>query len=877
MPQSARGPGDGRHRSIRTLLVALVSVPLIAVTLLAGARVQSAGQQASTDLRTMRTIQMLAAVNAARSASLNLYLPVMATGIGQNAGLTPGFHVPASTQALVTAGFPPSALETKAVPAFHAFETLDLRGATPQLTAATKQAEATLRTAVRAATVGDASLVPTAGVLLRALRAMGQAELAVANQLAAGDIHNDERQAVQQLDITVDLDAAAGVETPAYMASVVGANRADWPTTWVAYAGAVERAASLRGDLARTFQAIENSKSEQAYDALVDPTVSHSATSITTLLNVAEADGARNTAMGALLKQASGEAVAIAVHDRDADVALLWLAVVEAGVVILVSLGVAFLVSRTITRPVRRLAAAAQQISEGNLVEVVAEGPAEVRTAGAALGLAAASLRRVEAQASDLAAGDLTSERLGEPLPGRLGEMMHASVGRIIDTIHEREALQTRLAHQAAHDPLTGLPNRAAALARLDEGLARAARTGQAVGLLFVDLDGFKSVNDSYGHSAGDEVLNAVSRRMQAEVRAGDVVCRLGGDEFVVVVEPAGAEADIVALAERLISTLEQPIDVAGNQVHLGASIGITFATEPGTTAETLLGEADAAVYRAKAAGRGTVEVFDVALRESLQAKSELEEAIRHGLVNGEFSLDYQPVIRVETGEIQSYEALVRWDRPGHGRLMPSEFVPVAEQSSLIIDLGRWVLLEAVSQIARWNRNADHGERVSVAVNVSGRQLNTPQLLEDVEAALATEGIDPPQLILELTETVMVTGATAARRLQALKRLGVRIALDDFGSGYTSIAQLGTFPIDILKIDQCYISTISESNQLVELIITMAHTFGFEVAAEGVEDPSQLESLRALHCDHAQGFLFSRPVPAGEHPPQLAGVSLARS
>jgi diguanylate cyclase (GGDEF)-like protein len=391
------------------------------------------------------------------------------------------------------------------------------------------------------------------------------------------------------------------------------------------------------------------------------------------------------------------------------------------------------------------------------------------------------------------------------------------------------------------------------------------------VGLLFVDLDGFKTVNDTFGHAAGDVTLRTVADRMRGAVRAGDVVCRLGGDEFVIVVEDAGSELPILTTAQHVLVAVSHPVSFGDVEVPVGASIGVGISADGTSDADTLLGEADAAVYRAKSAGRGQVEVFDQELRETLRQRAELEAAIRDGIAEDQFALYYQPVIGITTGTVEGYEALVRWHRPGRGLIMPDDFIPVAEQSSLINELGRWVLFEAIAQLRRWTDETPQGATSPyVAINISGRQLASPELIDDVVDAIARHGVDASKITLELTETVLVADASAIARLTALKRLGVRIALDDFGTGYTSVAQLGLFPIDILKIDRSYIAAMGTSDHLVQMMIQMGHTYALQVVAEGVEAAAQLEGLRHMNCDAAQGFLFARPQPAD----QLDGANI---
>jgi predicted signal transduction protein with EAL and GGDEF domain len=363
-------------------------------------------------------------------------------------------------------------------------------------------------------------------------------------------------------------------------------------------------------------------------------------------------------------------------------------------------------------------------------------------------------------------------------------------------------------------------------------------------------------------------VLRTTAQRMRAAVRPGDVVCRLGGDEFVVLVEQVGSERDLVELAERLIAVVGEPIPLDGEHVVIGASIGVAVSRDGGTEPDVLIAEADTAAYRAKQRGRGRAEVFDDALRLQLAERAELEAAIATGLTGGEMQLHYQPVMDVASDRLIGYEALVRWFRPGHGMVPPDRFIPVAEGSRLICELDRWVLGEATRQLAAWRAAspaAPGTPEPTVAVNISGRHLADRRVVDDVADALAVSGLPPELLVLEVTETVLVDDPAAIAHLAALRALGVGIAIDDFGTGYTSIGQLGTMPVDTLKIDRSFIASADAGHrELVSLIIRAAHTFGLTVVAEGVEEPEQLEQLRADACDHAQGYLLHRPMPAAD-------------
>jgi diguanylate cyclase (GGDEF)-like protein len=441
---------------------------------------------------------------------------------------------------------------------------------------------------------------------------------------------------------------------------------------------------------------------------------------------------------------------------------------------------------------------------------------------------------------------------------------MNLAIDQIVASTRQREQLQADLAYQATHDSLTHLPNRASVLELIEGALHRAQRSSAIVGVLFVDLDGFKHVNDTFGHKAGDEVLCEVARRMQQQVRGGDVVARLGGDEFVVLLEPIDSQLAVLDIAQRLISVVSDPITAndAGVHVTVGASIGAAVSLDGDTNPDRLVGEADAAAYRAKSLGRGRVEVFDEALRRDLHERADLESAITRGLLDGEFFIEYQPVIDVRTNRLQGFEALVRWNRPGRGVVQPDQFIPVAEASTLICDLDCWVLGEALSQLARWSGIEGNGD-FSMSVNVSGRHISDPRIVDDVAGALRRAGVDPRRLILEITETIRIDDVRAIRHMRALQKIGVLISIDDFGTGYNSITQLQQLPVDAIKIDRSFLAgTHAASEQLIVLIVQAAHAFGLVVVAEGVELASQLGMLGDVGCDSAQGYLIARPLSA---------------
>ncbi len=525
-------------------------------------------------------------------------------------------------------------------------------------------------------------------------------------------------------------------------------------------------------------------------------------------------------------------------------------------------IGLGFLVAKSIAAPVRAMASAARALRDGKLDEHVDErGPRELRVAARVMNEATASLRLAERQAVALATENLEDPVLDEEAQGELGASLQKAVVRLTDALTERERFQRRLAHEAAHDNLTTLPNRKAVLKHVSSALARTRRSSASLALLFLDLDGFKAINDTHGHHIGDSVLRILARRLLDTVREGDLAGRLGGDEFLVVAEPILGIDDAIELSERIIAELSEPVNIDELTVSVTVSVGIAMG-DTDLTADELLRDADLAVYRAKELGRGRIEVCDEDLRGQVVERATLAQAIGEALDNDEFVLHFQPTVDSRTQEVNSLEALVRWDRPGEGLVPPGAFIEVAERSNLIVDIDRWVLRAAVAQIAEWSDHPLLG-RLPVSVNISGRHLSTGTLVDEVSALLRGHGVAPEKLTLEITETALVNDlAAAARDLAWLRAHGVRIALDDFGTGYMSLAHLRGLPVDVLKIDRSFVAEMDTvtDHSLIELIVATGHLLGISITAEGVETLDQQEQLVAIGSDTLQGFLFSRPV-----------------
>jgi diguanylate cyclase (GGDEF)-like protein/PAS domain S-box-containing protein len=431
--------------------------------------------------------------------------------------------------------------------------------------------------------------------------------------------------------------------------------------------------------------------------------------------------------------------------------------------------------------------------------------------------------------------------------------------------VSERRALQDQLSHQAFHDPLTDLANRALLEDRMDQALARRNRQGRDVGVVLLDLDDFKNVNDSLGHQAGDALLVGVAQRLASAVRETDTAARLGGDEFVLLLDEVDPET-LGTLVARVEGSLRGDFEVANQPIKVTASIGIA-STESGltTTAELLRG-ADVAMYSAKSSGRGTSAVFQPSLHEAAVQRIRLEADLRRAVDDREFVIEYQPIMRLRSREIVGVEALLRWDDPQRGRISPAEFIPLAEESGLIVPIGEWVLNETCRQALAWSHEfADHAP-LPVSVNLSVRQVQHPNFVELLTGVLERSRLPAELLVLEITEGVVLRNTQATLdQLRAIRSLGVRLAIDDFGTGYASLAYLGQFPVDILKIDRTFIDQIDrrrDSRALARAIVELGRSLKLTTVAEGVETAAQADLLERFGCDHAQGFYFARPLPA---------------
>lgn len=488
-----------------------------------------------------------------------------------------------------------------------------------------------------------------------------------------------------------------------------------------------------------------------------------------------------------------------------------------------------------------------------------------------------------------LASGDLSSRIEVSPARDDLDaiimgtNLLAEDLQIIYEELEQRVQVRTQMLHEAhlemqkmaMQDPLTRLANRSALLEALRSAIDADAANGEGPVLLLMDLDGFKAINDSLGHSAGDQVLVTVGERIRGAVRTSDVVARLGGDEFAIVMPAVSPDqADIVAY--RILAEVGEPIEVPGRSIRCGASIGLSVGGA-GQSPEDMLMEADVAMYASKAEGQNRLHRFEPGLLLVRRLRSQLVEDLRSAILDGGLELAYQPVVELSTGRIEGVEALVRWHHPERGMIMPDEFIPVAEQAGLISELGHWVLRTAVHQLREWQAASVVDDRFSVRINISATDLQSLQFIEDVREVLKETGVLPSQVVLELTEAAIVRGNELDRySLGGLRGLGVGLEIDDFGTGYSSISYLRRLPVDRVKVDRSLLAGLgSDPSQpaLVGAVLQLVRACGLEAVWEGVESAQQADMLRELGCLSAQGYYFSRPVPPEQVPELLASLA----
>ncbi len=448
--------------------------------------------------------------------------------------------------------------------------------------------------------------------------------------------------------------------------------------------------------------------------------------------------------------------------------------------------------------------------------------------------------------------------------------------GIVLNTrdVSDRKALERRLLHQASHDTLTGLPNRVLLRDRVEQALARRRRSGAPLAVIFVDLDDFKNVNDTLGHAEGDAVLQEVARRLDGCIRSCDTATRLGGDEFAVLVDDLKDESQAVMVAERILTALAKPLPIAGRTIEATGSLGIAFAADGRDSADDLLRDADAAMYLAKERGKGAYAIYEPAMHAAAVARLQLKGDLAQAVANGDITLVYQPVVDLRSGEIRAYESLARWTHPTRGEVSPTEFIPLAEEAGLIVALGRELLRRACRQAALFHAACTVGAPLKVSVNVSARQLASPDLVDEVRDAVRAAGIHPDDLVLELTESAIMSDVElAAARMAELREFGVGLAVDDFGTGYSSLNSLRSFPMDRLKIDRSFVAGLHDprTRALTEMIVELGSLLEMQVVAEGIETEAQMRAALDLGCVFAQGYFLQRPVPAEDVLAHLAG------
>jgi diguanylate cyclase (GGDEF)-like protein len=530
-------------------------------------------------------------------------------------------------------------------------------------------------------------------------------------------------------------------------------------------------------------------------------------------------------------------------------------------------------------RRTRGLAAAAAAIQSGPDVQITAEFQT-VATEMQGEELRLLSLRDAETRQrsrhvkTDLIFGAL----LGLLIAGAAGwsvqrdsaalELAERALNRsneeLVKSVDAARAMTQLMTHSAEHDALTGLPNRILLNDRLGQAVALAERHGSQIAVLFLDMNGFKHINDSLGHSFGDKLLQSIGARLANCVRAPDTVSRYGGDEFVILLSEVRQPEDAAVAATRLLQALAETYSIDQHDLHIGTSIGVSIYPDDGLDVETLIKNADTAMYQAKENGHQSYQFFRSAMNVRAVERQSIEEQLRHALERTQLTLHYQPKIDIDTGAITGAEALIRWTHPIRGPVAPAQFIPIAEDCGLILPIGDWVLREACAQARAWE---DAGlPAITMAVNVSALQFRKPEFLEDVYSALIETGLDPKYLELELTESALITRTeSAASILSALRGIGVRVSVDDFGTGYSSLSYIRKFPLDALKIDQSFIrqiTTIPDETTIVRAIISLGQSLDLRVIAEGVETQDQLDFLKVHGCEEAQGYLFSPPVPA---------------
>src|SRR5690349_2553948 len=481
----------------------------------------------------------------------------------------------------------------------------------------------------------------------------------------------------------------------------------------------------------------------------------------------------------------------------------------------------------------------------------------------------AAQAERAERERAEAEHARAEAERLRAEQAEQHVEELNRYVEKLENAGRELEESREHFRHAAFHDALTGLPNRSLFTDHLRVALRRAQQNEKYLfGVLFLDLDRFKNINDSLGHPCGDELLILVARRLETCIRQTDMVARFGGDEFAILVDAINDASDVVRIAEKVQQVISAPFKLASHEAITTASIGVALSTSVYAEAEDIIRDADTAMYRAKDHGKARYEVFDTSMHTRAVTLLRLESDLRRALEKEELCVYYQPIVSLASRELCGFEALVRWQHPERGIVSPDDFIPLAEETGLILPIGLQVLREACGQLRKWQQRSLYNKDLIMSVNLSGKQLTQPDLIERIEEVLHESQINPWHLKLEITETVVMENPElAAVTLAKLRGLGVRLSIDDFGTGYSSLSYLNRFPVDMLKIDRSFVTSMNKADenlQIVKTIVTLAGNLGMQVVAEGVETEEQLEQLRSLKCQYGQGFLFSKPLDVSD-------------
>ncbi|MEM9039411.1 MAG: EAL domain-containing protein [Actinomycetota bacterium] len=664
--------------------------------------------------------------------------------------------------------------------------------------------------------------------------------------------------ALDDLDVLVGLALTAQAEASALLALEPGSPDGviEYQAAIIRHSDAIVLAAEQLG--ANTFSsvserpAIADLSTAPTADDLAERTV-ETADHITEIESIVRTVGRDISA--------SVDAAAAEIDDRNTTTVLVF------SIVTVLSLAFGVIVLRSFVPALRRLRERAERIGRGELINepLPVVGPSDVRRVTTAVNGMAETLTLVDRQLRALAA-DAGEEVDLQHLPGDVGASVRTSVARVSELTSRLQASEMRLAEEARVDTLTGLPNRFAVLERLDRLVRSPSDVLATTGLMFLDIDGFKSVNDTHGHAVGDAVLREIAQRLNAVVRDSDFVARLGGDEFLIMVGDMATTDGLSRFGERMINEIERPFPIGDRLFAISASVGVTML-EPGDESQAAIRRADAAVYQAKSRGRRRVESFDSELQETIEQQAELELALRQAIQHHELRMYLQPMADLRTGYAAAAEALVRWERPGHGLVPPGEFIPIAERSGLIFELERWVLDAACTRVAEWKLRG-RGGGLRIAVNISGRHLIEGDLVSDLDSAIAATGADPSLLEIELTETHLLDDvARASAVLSSIRERGVKVAIDDFGTGYSSMTYLQKLPVDIVKIDRSFISSATSNDfdsTIVESVVTIGNALDLEVVAEGIETIEQLQYAIEAGIDYGQGFLFARPTPAAD-------------